>query len=542
MRHAQAFLGVLPGFVLGLTPPAAAQTATSLIHDSDTVIGLGAMEAMTSMAVTDSKRWMLLLDTSFSDTTRDNCLLSNGFVALRELTPLVSPVGASLDEWTSINLTNSGNLAMIIKIKTSTGTLIDGVYWNLTKVALKDEFVVSPVFPQPTDWDRFNVVQMNSSNTMLVLGDVVNPVGPDPRRAREKTLVRYQLDDVGAVLSSTVLGTEGMTIPAGIRLFGAQCLGDGEGVLSLNEQGDFITFVDDDVAAAYVINMETIVARVGTPSPVGKDWTLLALGKVSLNDRGQYLISGNVGSGNDTFLIVKNGEKFVQAQDILPVVGRVGSGSSVLHLANNGDVFWHVRGSTGDAFMRNYEVITQAGRTRVGGELVTAVNGSENAFSISRNGRFWVGSVELQTAGTTAVFVDFGLVLDVPGCSGNAGKLSLKAGKPLVGREIQLAMHDGQVAGATPFLIFSRDSGTSSAGCGVDIPRFGELLLGAPLTGSRTLPGWNGTDPSITIIRIPNRIGLVDTVFFAQGVFAASRHPSEPFRMTNALRIELGAP
>lgn len=542
MRHAKSVLGLA---LLGLFPSAVfGQSIQTLIKKNDTIIGLGGMVGMTYVAVNDSKTWMALLSTSFPDSTRDGCLLSNGFVTLREGSPLFAPVGSILDEWNSISLTNRGDLGMIIKARPSVGLPVDGAFRNLVPVALKDQVIVSPNLGAGADWETFAVVKMNSNNEMFVLGEVANPA---VTRNKERTLVRYRLDDLGNILETTVLATEGMTVATGLRLAGSQCLGNNEHILSVNERGDFITFIASDSPSVQqlAINMQTVVAQSGGPSSVGKPWRVLTLSRVAINDRGDYVVTGSVGQANDPdgFLIEKNGQKFAQSDDILEGITRLGNGTQApLYIANTGDVFWHARGSTGDAFMRNYSPIVHAGRTIVGGNLVTSLSGSENAFSISPNGRFFAANVELQTVGTAALFMDFGLILELPGCSGNPGKLRRVSGSALLGGEFQLSMDQGQVAGALTSLFFSSRALQSPAGCGVNIPPYGELMIAPPVRGPLSLPAWDGTNPALTTIRIPNRISLLDSVFFIQGLFFSPGHPTEPFRLTNAMRVEIGAP
>ena len=554
MRNAKSILALA---LLGLAHPIAhgqtsnGTTIGTLIKKGDTVIGLGGMINMTYVAINDSKTWMALLSTDFSDGNRDGCLLSNGFVALREGTPLFAPVGSTLDEWTSINLSNRGDLGMIIRARPQIGPPVDGVFRNLVPVTMRTQVISSPFLGSnpPSTWDSFSVVKMNSNNEMFVLGEIAN-TAPSAPRAKEKSLVRFRLDDVGNVLETTVLATEGMTVPAGITLAGSLCLLNNEHILSVNEQGDFITLIANDTTVppikALLINMQQIVAQQGQPSPVGKPWRELSLARVALNDRDDYVISGAAGQAGDTdgYLIVKNGQKFAQQGDILPgFATNLQPGSQApMYIANNGDVFWHARVLNNDSFMRNYEQIVTAGRTLINGNLVTSVLGAENAFSISRNGRFFVGNVEVQSVGTTAVFVDFGLILDIPGCSAHPGKLSYSSGKALVGKEFTLAMDGGQAPGVSVSLFMSGRPLLSPAGCGVNIPPYGELMLAPPLIGPRNLPAWDGTNPSTVTIRIPNRISLVDATFFAQGLFLSPGHPTEPFRLTNAMRIEIGAP
>jgi hypothetical protein len=139
------------------------------------------------------------------------------------------------------------------------------------------------------------------------------------------------------------------------------------------------------------------------------------------------------------------------------------------------------------------------------------------------------------------LFVDFGLVLELPGCRGNQGKLSRFSGQARAGQRVELALDRAQAPGAAAALYFSRNSVVSANGCGVPVRNLGELMLGAPVLGHTSFPAWNGTTPSVKAFDIPNSISLVDSVLFAQGVFVSPGH-TEGVRLTNALRIEVGAP
>ena len=546
MRNAKpillALLG-LAGAAFGQTPPPV--TTETLLQQNETVVGLGGMLSLTNLVVNDQKTWILQLATSFPDSNRDGCLYSNGFVIMREGSPL--PNSSSLDDWAGLSLNSRGDLGMIIKVRPPIpGTIFDGAHWNGVMVAKKDQVIDVPPFSAhptiDTDWENIQVIKLNNRNEMFLMGEVANPA---ITRTRERALVRYQLDDNGNILDTTVLGTEGMTVDAGLSLTGAACLLFNDNILDVNDRGDFITFIAQEGIQALVINMETVVARSGTMAPNGKLWKASGafnLSRVGINDRGEYVLSGGV-DPNNGFLIVKNGEKFAEEGDVLPDIGVLGGGTTpALLIANTGDVFWHNRTSTGDAFLRNFEIIVQGGRTIIENRLVTALNAAENAFAISSDGRFFVANLTLQTVGQTAVFVDFGLVLELPGCHDNPGKLRHAGGNALLGKSFQLELDEAQAPGASAALFFSRRAFQSPAGCGVLLDAYGELMLAPPVAGPRSLGTWDGTNPIVTTMNIPNRIALLDTVFFAQGLFFSPGHPTERFRLTNGMRIEIGAP
>jgi hypothetical protein len=217
-----------------------------------------------------------------------------------------------------------------------------------------------------------------------------------------------------------------------------------------------------------------------------------------------------------------------------------------LALSNQGDVFWRASGvdangiNVDDAFLRNYEPIVQRFKTLVNGEVVVSIVGDAECFGISSEGRFFVGRVEVQAIGSVLVFVDFGLVRERAGCSGrNSGSLRRHSGEARLGQRLQLAMDGGPRAGALPIVLFSRNARLTADGCGASVP-FGELMLAAPISQALVLAPWDGTNPSLLSTFIPASLSLVDSVFYAQGVFQDSSPTS--YRLTNALQIEIGPP
>src|SRR5262245_7220933 len=116
-------------FVLGLALlaqptalAAAAQTTDPpwsvniLLKRDDTVLGMGGVSSISTISSNDSKMWVSLIDTTWSELTRDGCLLRSGFLTLREGTGLLDPEGTTLDEWLIVTMNNNGDLAMMAKV------------------------------------------------------------------------------------------------------------------------------------------------------------------------------------------------------------------------------------------------------------------------------------------------------------------------------------------------------------------------------------------------------------------------------------------
>jgi len=290
-----------------------------------------------------------------------------------------------------------------------------------------------------------------------------------------------------------------------------------------------------------------VAVELSESSVVGRNWRTLDLTKVALNDFGDYVVTGALEGSVNTYLIEKNGEKFVQSGDVVPgysaspiAAGRAGP----IYIANTGDVFWRAETAAGEStYMRNFQPIVKAGTTEVDGNLVEELPPNEHSFKISPNGRFLLGRIQtLQTVGESSVLVDFGLVVEVPGCHGNPGQLFKVMGEARLGETLQLAMDEGQEPGVIPVISFATQPRVPGSDCGVVTPS-GELLISTGhRIANRVLPTWNG-NPTAVNVPIPNEPALVNLKLWAQGFFRDVNGSSgEVTRMTNGLLIEVGPP
>jgi hypothetical protein len=105
-------------------------------------------------------------------------------------------------------------------------------------------------------------------------------------------------------------------------------------------------------------------------------------------------------------------------------------------------------------------------------------------------------------------------------------------------------MGNGQVPGALPMISFSRGQRIPGSDCGVVRPPFGEVLISpSQVFGTVAFPAWDGTNASLLDLGIPNNLALVNATLFVQGAFLEpTPTPAEDFRLSNALRIEIGFP
>jgi len=527
--------------VLAVHSASVAQTPAALVKAGDAIPGLGLVTQIGTVQVLDSGSWFSLVDSDNPVVTEDGSLLGDAGLVLREGERLAAPFPLVLDEFGSVHVSPSGNVAACLRISAAGNTA--GLVWNRVPMALVDTPLVDPLLGANSRWLSFDVCKINAANDVFVLGDVSNP---DVTGPREGTLCRFRVDGSGNVLASEVLLTKGQFLAAlGTTVSDVP---NTEHSLSVNDRGDWMTLVQGlGGANAYVINGTTVVAREGAPSPVaGRNWSLLInIPRLSLNARGEYAFTGRLDGTTDTYLVVKSGQKFAQSGDVYPSFSASpllnGTAAPVV-LTDGGDLFWRADSllQTDDAFLRNFTPLIQANRTVFNGDLVINLEPTDNAFSVSPNGRYFAGRVDLQLGGEAVLFIDLGLTLPLPGCAGNPGSLAVTGGLALPGNALEFALDDGQAPGAVPTLAFSSREPTPFSECGLLLP-FGELLISpAHRLGSLALSPWNGTQPSTLVVPIPPDPALVDRVFFAQGVFQTPTSPR--FTLTNALRIEIGAP
>ena len=526
-----------PAFALTLIATASwAQTPTPRLREGDTLPSGDHVTFISTSRIDDHGSWLSVVDSDFVDPTQDGFLLRDGQVLQREGASIPGLAGATLDDFAGIASNAGGDVAALLRV--SLFTVFDGLSFNAQPMVVKGDLVGAPEVPAASTWDRLLGVWLNDARALLVLGEINNP---DIAGAHEHALVRIQLDARGAAVSKNVLLTRGQLVPV---LNGTvTVLGNFATSCAFNRHGDFLSVAYAASGGALLHNLDTVLAREGDPAPVaGRTYRTLGLSHVALNDLGEYAFSATLDGATDNYCIIKNGQKFVQAGDVLPfLLAPLANGTAApLRLANSGDLFWRANDVNGGAFLRNMDVIVQENVTQVGGELVTRAQLTDDAFDVSPDGRFWAGRVQLQTSGDALLTVDFGLVAPWTGCSTNAAQLRKASGDALTGQRLTLELDGAQALGAVPALLIARHGLRSGAGCGVATAG-GELLV-EPASHIATLLGapWAGA-PVPFAIDIPADPALVDLELFAQGLFVdASTTPR--LRLANALRIQVGAP
>jgi len=549
-------------FTLGLLTCAAlagagrAQTASGLLGVGDTVIGMGSIQSITRAKINDLGQWFAYVDTNYSIFNRDQALLRSGFVTLREGDPVFEPEGATFSDLVSIDPSRRGNLGMVLKINVpGMSTPVQSLYWNGYKITARDEVITAPELGPGSNWSSLILAKMSGERTVYALGEINNT--NISATSKSDSLVRFDLDANGNVVTTTVLATAGQAPPVlggdTIKdLFGGST-GSQHG-LAVNAHDDFIVMLRPTIGGtAYIRNMNEILAQEAAPSPLpGRTWKqLLTPVRFGLNDAGDYCFSGTINgvlpSDPVLYVVIKSGQIYVRQGQVIPTLSPNAldnGGPSPMYISNSGDMFWFAK-TTGsdDAFMRNLVPIVQQNVTSIGPNLVTKVESNEDCFDVSDNGRYWVGRVVVQAIGSLLVYADFGLISSIPGCFGNQGTFTHTDGMALPGETLRFELDNAQTIGALPLVMICRSERFPGNPCGANTP-YGELLVN-PATRIATVPApvWNGS-PSTLVMPLPNGLSLVGSNLFLQAYFRdpAGFSAPEPIRLTNAIQVGIGAP
>lgn len=544
MQRGKSILSLIAAGTLAAVP--LAQEVNTLLRQGDTIIGVGAFASTSALRVNDQRTWVATIDTD-ADTARDKALLRNWLAILREGNIVYSEIEgdfAVLNDFEAVELTSSGDLAMILRIGATLSGAHSGLFWNGIPIMRSTDPITAPGFAAGTTWSTFKNLKA-SNNQIMLLGETSSN--------RDNVIFRLSVNPAGDILSTTVLARRGLGMPAtdGLPMTGTDFGPHGSG---MNKHGEWIAPIKTGVGVYIVVNGDVSLGREGGPSVLpNRNWRNNGFSLVfrcGINDQGETIFVGSAeGEGNNSiYCVVRNGQLWIREGNVLPEFSSrpLGKGSaSPLILANNGDVFWFVQDDgSGKAFMRNFTPIINEGITRIDGNIVTGVALQADSFDSSDDGRFWIGRVTAQVVGELIVFADFGLVLPIPGCAGNQGKLSLIDGMALPGDHLVLGMDNGQDVGVTPILQLSTQPRIPGSDCGV-MTQFGEMLISpANRFGKVFMPVWTGSGPSTVDLAIPNDPSIVDATVYVQGVFwdAGNVSPEPDFRLTNALKIEIGAP
>ncbi len=372
-----------------------------LIVEGDEIAGVGFVTTVNDVVVNNRGEWIAVVDTNNADTNRDEVMVKNGAMILRERDPIASGgtgIGRVLFFFNAPTLNNNGDSVFhFTNIDTSvTPTDVEsGMYFNLTPAAYEDDPTTLP--PGGATFTTFADGKINDSNQVLSRFTYIS--------ASQSTFALFQLDAAGAITASTLIATVGDPAPGTAQFFtGFQVT---ETQNAFNNAGDYIFqgVIDGDVNFnnLYYKNA-AIIAQQGMPSTVaGRNWAEMnsTFTAVDMNNSGDWVLRGTLaGDTASDNVIVKNGVTFVQEGDMVAAIGAAATtfagGSGPVRIDDSGRVIWFVDTNLADttidtAIMRDMEVLVRERVTVVTpppfGEVVSSFGTGPGWLNVSDNGQ-----------------------------------------------------------------------------------------------------------------------------------------------------------
>ena len=553
-RRFSALLLAALSFGLAASPLTAAQSAVRAVQIGDTVAGVGTVNKVVEAIVNDSGEWLVHAGTDNEDATIDGVLIRNGFLTLQEGTTVGNPSGARIDVFRSLNLDSRGDAGWELRLLNALPAIY-GLYYNTRLIVLDGDPAPAPFSAGATYFSFNKIARYNDNWQMLVLCLVAEPSVPG---ANEDALIVFSTDGNGTLTDEKVLAYEGATLNGQSNTV-RQITGN-RNSFAINDAGQamYLVRMNGPTSSDYAIYLdEEIVAQENMNSPqAGRRFESLNGARVDLNDRGDIVYTANLtGNTSSDSVIFKNDSIFVRegGPAVPGVIQSFGSGTPV-QVTDAGDVVYYAN-STGatasdESIYFNRTPIVREGVTPVGSDIVVTVKNSAESFNVSPNGRYlmFIGTTEDPIGGDLiegAFVVDIGGTEILDGCYGNQPTLRRTDGFPVQGTTMTLSLNNAQAQGALSFLMASDRLVPGAPPCGLQIPS-GELLIdfgqnGNPIAGFLGT-SWIGSPVEIQV-PIPTGPGLTDLSLYLQGIFFDSvGNSSQPLALTNALRIEIGAP
>jgi len=363
--------------------------------------------------------------------------------------------------------------------------------------------------------------------------------------ADDRALLRFAFDPDGSTRTRELLVRSGDVLLDGSTV---RTIPLDERTVALNERGEWLVRVRTTDGRDRLLSETGVELRTGQPSPFPGRRIASILPSFDRNDLGGQAASVQLeGSAVPQRLLLKNGGILAQQGDVVPsrsalIPDLVIEDFGKVQISDSGNVYWQLLGTprsraTG-AFMRDSQLILQAGASLAGGELVTSFAFSADNFTISPSGRFWIGRVDLQVSGESLVTADFGAAVPLPGCTPNPATLRLTGGLVLAGATPELSLDGPLPTGSIGRVHFSLGAASPSSQCGITT-RFGEVLIDPSRVVTTRIAGRFAGGPVTLRFPIPPDLALVDQKLFAQGSF---QDPGGGITLTNGLMLEIGAP
>ena len=373
---------------------APAQDLAPLVVEGDIIGGVGSVTSIDNLAINGSGDWLVEATTDAGDSNADQVIMRNFALLVREGDALAQPVGATVDSFDSLSLSEAGDGAFNFFLDGTSGFNDDsGIFLDTTLLIQESDFVDSTDVSPNTPWIGFFDVKSSGGDEMLVVGSVDDSAIPS-----SVDRVLAILDVTGGSLQSTeVRAKEGDLLP-GMTDTVAD-FGTGPHQSAINSSGDILFFADltGSTSTDGTIWLEdTLLAREGSPSPVGgRNWSSLASPEVDLGGGGDWVFSGTLdGDSATNLLIVSNDAKFRQEGDSFPAIAPfsiTSFGTGPLSISQSGEVLWYGEwddpdGDIDSGLFVNDELIVQEGVTTVGGVVIDTLRGIQDGYFLSETG------------------------------------------------------------------------------------------------------------------------------------------------------------
>ncbi len=378
--------------------------------------------AVQNCRINNSGNWVAELRTDLA-SSNDDMVMRDGVVILQEGTDLGLPAGWSYNYVDCLELTNNNELYVLMDATDTTATQ-KTILWKDGVILMEEGVTPCTVAGEPLGavWTSLAEIYVNDNDQFLLNGRADTTT--------EDILALVEHDDFDILTSQTTIARDGMTLPghdAPVAGFSTN-----KHAQSLNNNGDYMWFVDDDNTttggasntccdAWYYLNGTPIAHESEDTLISSGDWAHMSTSEVDINDNGDWagVFDTSEPSATD-FILVKNiggvSSVFMQEGMAPPgiaggpfVLTSINSGPKVL--SYTGQLMWHGDWDDPDtsrdkALYLDTTVILQEGVSMVDGLLVFDIDTGNEESHMSDNGKYMVqdcGLIDSETSGLVLI-------------------------------------------------------------------------------------------------------------------------------------------
>jgi len=407
------------GFVGLLAGTAGAQSFTELLRAGDNVPGASTLVTrIDDVDVNTSGDYLIELD-SDGPTTEDAYVIQNNTIIWQEgtSTGFTAPVGYVAGSYVdSMDINDNGDVLLTFPLTLAGST--SSAQWVMVRngVTVIETGVTpcnAPGLPPGTFYSGLAEVWQNNNGQLLLGANVA--LGST---GNTSILLRVDVDSLGNIVSETKVAMVGETLPGHPTFI--QGFSFSKGRQAINDNGDFIWYVDDDnnppgstLVDSYMYINNTVLFNEADPFPVapGEVFDHFSTAEVDINNSGDWVFSGfDRRTGSDDSWIFKNvgGVNTVLAHEGEPVPASVpgaffvaGAGfGGIVPMSNNGDVLWYLDWDDTDTtkdtgLLMNERLFMQEGVTLLSGLPVYNVSDGDTEIGMSDDGKLAICEVVL---------------------------------------------------------------------------------------------------------------------------------------------------